>query len=208
MVRRVRRVLRSKGERLIRRTRSYLLTATVGAGCHVTPVSSMTIVRGPSAPSLRNGPSDLWSVVGAVGVEELHGAGAEDLEAVVEVGAGGEGLGAEAGAGIVDFEEFDGVGGAVADRGYDVWGVAAGGGDEGEDCEKRDAAHESQEYQAVWGCGWEGSGLTPQIRAIFAGLEACAPSRSKSEMRGFFASLRMTSGGVVASLPVVRKEMR
>ncbi len=44
-------------------------------------------------------------VLGGVGVDELHVAGAEDLEAVVEVCAGGEGLGAEAGAGVVDFEE-------------------------------------------------------------------------------------------------------
>ncbi len=55
-------------------------------------------------------------------------AGAEDLEAVVEVGSGGEGLGAEAGAGVVDFEEFDGLSGVVADGGGDVGGVAAGGG--------------------------------------------------------------------------------
>src|SRR6266481_7996861 len=59
-------------------------------------------------------------LVGAVGVEELHAAGAEDLEAVVEVGAGGKVLGAEAGAGVVDFEEFDRPAGAVADRGGDV----------------------------------------------------------------------------------------
>ena len=70
-------------------------------------------------------------LVGAVGVEELHAAGAEDLEAVVEVGAGGEVLGAEAGAGVVDLEEFDGLAGLVADRGGDVGGVAAVSCDEG-----------------------------------------------------------------------------
>ena len=32
-----------------------------GEGCQETPESAMTMVRGPSAPSLRNGPSDLWS---------------------------------------------------------------------------------------------------------------------------------------------------
>src|SRR6266700_8366329 len=88
-------------------------------------------------------------VVGAVGVGELHVAGAEDLEAVVEVCAGGEALGAEAGAGVVDFEEFDGPAGAVADGGDDVGGVAADGCDEGgEECEGGDRTHESQGYQA------------------------------------------------------------
>ena len=86
----------------------------------------MTMVSGPSAPSLRKGPSDFCSWWAAVGVDELHVAGAEDLEAVVEVGAGGEGLGSEAGAGVVDLEELDGLGGAVADGGGDVGGVAAG----------------------------------------------------------------------------------
>ena len=63
---------------------------------------------------------------GDVGVGELHGTGAEDFEAVVEVCSGGEVLDAEAGAGVVDFDEGDGVGGAVADGGFDVGGVAAG----------------------------------------------------------------------------------
>ena len=109
-------------------TRSYLLAETAGAGRQVTPVSSMTMVRGPSAPSLRNGPVGLVVVVGAVGVEELDGAGAVwNLEAVVEVGTGSEGLSAEAGAGgTIDLEEFDGLGGVIADGGDDVWGVAAG----------------------------------------------------------------------------------
>jgi hypothetical protein len=65
-------------------------------------------------------------VVGAVGVEELGGAFAEDLETVVEDGAGGEVLSAEAGAGVVDFEEFDRLRGVVADGGFDVGGAAAG----------------------------------------------------------------------------------
>jgi hypothetical protein len=87
-------------------------------------------------------------VVGAVGVEELHGAGAENLEAVVEVCAGGEVLGAEAGAGIVDLEELEGLRGVVAYSGFDVGGVAAGGDQEkaGErECE--DGTHKAQEYQ-------------------------------------------------------------
>jgi len=41
--------------------RGYLPAATVGAGCQVTPVSVMVMARGPSAPSFRKGPSDLWS---------------------------------------------------------------------------------------------------------------------------------------------------
>ena len=48
--------------------------------------------------------------MGDVGVGELHGAGAEDFEVVVEVSAGSEVLGTEAGAGIVDFDEGDGTG--------------------------------------------------------------------------------------------------
>ena len=70
-------------------------------------------------------------VVRVVGVEELGPAFAEDLETVVEVGAGCEVLGAEAGAGVVDLEEFDGLAGAVADGRGDVRGVAAGRCDEG-----------------------------------------------------------------------------
>ena len=65
-------------------------------------------------------------MLGGVGVDKLHVARAEDLEAVVEVCAGSEGLGSEAGAGVVDFEEAHGLGGAVAYRGFDVGGVAAG----------------------------------------------------------------------------------
>src|SRR5580700_8125432 len=67
----------------------------------------------------------------------------------MEVGAGSEILGAEAGAWVVDFEEFDWVAGAVADRSGDVGGVAAGSCDEsGEQSEGGDRTHESQEYQA------------------------------------------------------------
>src|ERR1700722_10809858 len=54
-------------------------------------------------------------LVSAVGVEEFHVAGAEDLEAVVEVGSWSEVFGAEAGARVVDFEESDWLGSVVAD---------------------------------------------------------------------------------------------
>ena len=74
----------------------------------------------------QQGAVGLVILVGAVGVEEFHVAGAEDLEAVVEIGSGSEVLSAEAGAGVVDFEEFDGPAGAIADGGRDVRGVATG----------------------------------------------------------------------------------
>ncbi len=60
-----------------------------------------------------------------VGIEELGGARAEDLEAIVEGCAGREVLGAKAGAWVVDFEELDGLGGVVGNGGFDVGGVAA-----------------------------------------------------------------------------------
>jgi hypothetical protein len=69
-------------------------------------------------------------MVGVVGVENLHIATAENLESIVEVRAGSEVLGAEAGAGIVDFEELDGLRGVVAHGSSDIGGVAAGGGGE------------------------------------------------------------------------------
>ena len=65
-------------------------------------------------------PVGLVVLVGAVGVEEFHVAGAEDFEAVVEVGSGWECLSSEAGARVVDFEEFDGLSGSVADGCGDV----------------------------------------------------------------------------------------
>src|SRR6516225_5241356 len=48
-------------------------------------------------------------LVGGVGISELHCAFAENLEAVVEVSAGGERLSAEAGAGVADLNELDGL---------------------------------------------------------------------------------------------------
>ena len=44
-------------------------------------------------------------VVGGIGPEDGGGAGAEDLEAVVEVLTRREGLGAEAGGWVVEFDE-------------------------------------------------------------------------------------------------------
>ncbi len=81
----------------------------------------------------------------AVGVGELHWAGAQDLEAVVEVGGWGEGLGAEGGAGVVDFDEGDWGCGAVGDRGGDVRGMASGeSGQADGECEDAFGAHEVQ----------------------------------------------------------------
>lgn len=95
-------------------------------------------------------------VLGAVGVKDLHVAGAKNLEAVVEVGSGSEVLGPETGAGVIDFEEFDGTAGAIADGGGDVGGAAAGYCDKSGECEGGDRTHESQEYQparaALFGC--------------------------------------------------------
>ena len=57
--------------------------------------------------------------MGGVSEEEFEGSGAENFEALVEVGAGREGLGAEAGGGVVELDEGDGVGSAVGDGGFD-----------------------------------------------------------------------------------------
>ncbi len=42
-----------------------------------------------------------------VGVDELHLALSENFEAVVEVSSGCQRLGSKAGAGVIDFDEFD-----------------------------------------------------------------------------------------------------
>jgi hypothetical protein len=81
-------------------------------------------------------------LVGVVGIEDFHVAAAENLESVVEVCTGGEVLGAEAGAGIVDLEEFDGLRGVIADRSGDVRGMtASGGGKKAAERECEDGAH-------------------------------------------------------------------
>jgi hypothetical protein len=56
------------------------------------------------------------------------------LNAVVEGGIGGEGVVAETGVGVVDFEELDCAAGAVLYRGFDVVGAATG--ETCKDCEK------------------------------------------------------------------------
>ena len=57
-------------------------------------------------------------------VDQFHIAGSKNLEAVVEVGSWGEVLDPEAGAGIVDFDEFNSLSGVVAYRRDDVGRVA------------------------------------------------------------------------------------
>ena len=64
-------------------------------------------------------------MVGAVGVGEFHIAGTKDLESIMKVGSGGEGLGAEAGAGIVDFDKEQRLAGVIAYGGLDVGRVTA-----------------------------------------------------------------------------------
>lgn len=84
-------------------------------------------------------------MVGGVGVDELEGTGAEDLEAVVEVLRGCEGLGAKAGGGVIKLDQGDGVGGLVDEVGFDVGGVAAG-------------EQESRDTDKDWGMTHERSG--------------------------------------------------
>ena len=98
-------------------------------------------------------------VVVAVGVDEFGGAGAEDLETVVEVGAGREGLGAEAGAGVVDLDEGDGLGGVVGDDRLNVRGVAAGGcGEEADDAgdDRTRYGHVGLRFKVSGRLGWVG----------------------------------------------------
>jgi|ERR1700733_7306717 len=91
-------------------------------------------------------------MVRVVGVEELGAAFAEDLETVVEVRTGSEILGAEAGAGVVDFEQLDGLRGVVADGGLDVRGAAAGGR-ENDDARGKSAngTHEFKSIKSIGG---------------------------------------------------------
>lgn len=69
---------------------------------------------------------DVVLLVGGVGVDELEVAGAEHLKAVGVGLAGVEGLGAEAGARVVDFDEADWLRAEITDRGVDIVRVAAG----------------------------------------------------------------------------------
>ena len=95
---------------------------------------------------------EIWAVggvggSGAVSVGELEGSGAENFETIVKICAWGEGLGAEAGAGVVDFEEGDGGGGVVADGGGDVGGTASGEGGEADG--EREDAYGTHEVQGI-----------------------------------------------------------
>jgi hypothetical protein len=65
-------------------------------------------------------------VAGGVGEDKFGGTVAENLEAVVEVLAGSEVLGAEAGGGVVDLDERNDLVGMVTDSRIDKRGVAAG----------------------------------------------------------------------------------
>jgi hypothetical protein len=80
-------------------------------------------------------------MLGSVGIDELHVAGTEDFEAVVEVRAGSERLGSETGAGVVDFEQAHGLRGAVAYGGFDVGGVAAGDDQDREERKNAEMTH-------------------------------------------------------------------
>ena len=80
-------------------------------------------------------------VLSEIGIDELHFARAEDLEAVVEVCSGSEGLGSEAGAWVVDFEEAHGLRGMVAYGGFDVGGVATGDDQNREESKNAEMTH-------------------------------------------------------------------
>jgi hypothetical protein len=84
---------------------------------------------------------DLLSVCAGVG--DFERAAAVDLKTIVVNRAGGNAVDAEAGAGVVDFEELNVGPGAVLDGGVDVVGVAGCGGEKnageksGEECAAR-----------------------------------------------------------------------
>ena len=67
-------------------------------------------------------------VLGGVGIGDLHLAGAEDLEPVVEVRSRCNALGAEAGAGVFNLNDAERCRGAVRDGGFNVCGMATGKG--------------------------------------------------------------------------------
>jgi hypothetical protein len=106
--------------------------------------------QGTLCSFFEDGAVGLVFLVGAVGVKKFGWAGAQDLEAIVEVCAGGQVLRAEAGAGVVDFEQLDGLAGAIADCGLNVGGVAAGGSEAGEEGDREQRTHKDQGYQGGW----------------------------------------------------------
>ena len=116
--------------------------------------------------------------MGAVGVEKFHLARAQNLEAIVKVAAGCEVLRAEAGTRVVDFEEFDGLVGAIADCGLDICGVAAGGcGKRCKECEDRQETHRVKGIRTN-GKASEGFRVRAKLNAeVLAGLKAksCIP---------------------------------
>ena len=81
-------------------------------------------------------------VAGVEGVLDFDWAVAADGEAVVGGGSGGEGVDAEAGGGVVDFELVEGVAGLVFYGGLDPVAFAAAEGkknQDGEGCELAEA---------------------------------------------------------------------
>ncbi len=69
--------------------------------------------------------------------------GSEDLETIVEIRSGSEVLSAEAGAGIVDFEQKNGLAGVIADSRQHMGRMASGDGEQaGEERKNAKGTHE------------------------------------------------------------------
>ena len=77
------------------------------------------------------GAIDLLGMAVAGGVLHFERTTAAQLDPVVEAGAGGQGVGSEAGAGIIDFEQLYRGAGAVFDGSFNLIGVTGGGWDQG-----------------------------------------------------------------------------
>lgn len=80
-------------------------------------------------------------VLGGVGVDELHVAGAQDFETVVEVRAGSQRLGAETGARIVHLEKEQRLAGVIAYGSFDIGRVAASEDEKGKQREDAERTH-------------------------------------------------------------------
>ena len=88
---------------------------------------------------LEEGAVGFLLVLGGVGVDELHIARAQDLETIVVVRTGGQGLRTEAGAWVVHLDQEQRLGRVIAYGGFDVRGVASSeeeGGKQQEDAER------------------------------------------------------------------------
>lgn len=72
------------------------------------------------------GACDLNLLTARIGVTDFNGAAAADLKTIVKVGAGGEAIEAEAGAGIVDFQELYVCARMILDGCVDVVRMTAG----------------------------------------------------------------------------------